>query len=768
MEHDKSQGPTTAVPGDSIITTTKAMEACEIIPPDVLPTVVEPAAGVAVVGLAAVAETLAADGASTMHMGRVAPFDSTCADLTPVVPMDDVEENGQALAFGVRLRRVEEAIEAAEAIFCLATADVEPSSVPAPLVATVTAGRGVFLLRDTLVEATLKEGDTGVSRCLAVASRAEALGRCYSRLSEGVRARTALTHVTEWLLDIDNRHPYTERPADASAVVDIADTDMWMPVVDIAYAAGRLCSMPLLERAHTEIGRRAKEHTHTLAEYASNTWGPRWASQFPVKDCMEIATTAVEAFAKGLTRPAEGLPPHHDCMAVCRGPARAIVCTARETRLDHDAQMAEWSIYPRESIDQTHVMRLYMLGLLTRFVTIGSSLFGLEDDDVPLQKFALYLGDPTDPSRDIALESLDIIGDEVDLAHEPEASHGPVAARPLHPQDDLLAGLWKHHPDLFLAVLAHVRPWDIGSLAQCSRTHYAHVVKAVRDDDAAGTARRLGLMAFSGTLQLQRHIDSPTYDPVAQVVTPPPPQSTQEGLSDLRPLLFLCRSMALREHDERLKQWSTGRLARSRELVASKELAAACALGCGGAIARCIDWMDIRQRPDSHYSHELYDSRVGRLAEEAGFYGSPMMLHIAITESLAAIPWTENWSDGGRTRLDRQVRHLVCRTASGIAKGLKYFDSSYTRGHRRHRRRLDGLPALVDVLCTFLAGARHEMTSGHLCMWTRVSLCKAFHVAAITVLDPGTCLDMSRLRTRLALVLLEIARSVWMGECARD
>ncbi|QBZ81227.1 hypothetical protein pclt_cds_634 [Pandoravirus celtis] len=754
----------------------------ETLSVDLLSRAVEPTVGMAVKVLTIVAEAPEAEEAPTVRIGRAISLSSTCMGLDRPLLVDATDEKVKQYALGARLRRAEKAVEAAETLFHLATARVQPSTVPAHIIRALERRCGVFPLRKALVDAVTMGGDAdAVDRCLAIASRVEALGRSYTQLRKKVRARPALGPVSAWLLRIANGSAYVATPTDvaALAVVHVAESDQWMPVINIARAAGQTCSAPLLKRACTEIRRRADQHTHVLANGGAKSWWLCHTTRRPSRDYAAIATIALGAFAKGLAKPVDNAP-SHDCMAMCRGPALAL---ARKVQVAIDvARVHEWTVPLVDPINQARAALapaidahtgdrrdalVYMLGLLTSVAVVCADRARI-GDDAPLQRLASYLADPTNPLHALALKGLAVSGyDNAAAVAKPETIPGPVDPRPPCNQDDLLAALWEHHPDLFVGVLAHVDQWDIGSIALTSRTHYAHVITALREDDAAGASRRLTGVALTDTLWLQQRIDSLVYDPVAQPITPPPPIA-QESLPDLRVLLFLCRSMASRKRIGPCEMWSTG------ESAWYEAMAVACVLGCGDAIMCCIRWTGLAWHTDAWWTnHGRHRKRIERLAEKAGFYGSPMMLHIAINDSLSAMPRAEHGPNYTRARPICHIRSLVVDVVCGIIEGLREPESeAYFRRRTgyspRHRRRLEGLPALVDILCAFLKGVRGDMDSGRMDIVDATYACVGFRRAAMAVLAPGICIPMPQLRTRLGLALFAAARPVWTQECAVD
>ncbi|AJF97657.1 hypothetical protein TW95_gp0923 [Pandoravirus inopinatum] len=625
-------------------------------------------------------------------------------------------------------------------------------------------------LRFMLVDSALLGGDAAANRCLDVALRTETLARSYSRLTEDVRTRPSLCPVTGWLLDGVDWVPSATvpTPADAQTVVRVAATDAWMPVFDIARAAGRACSAMLLQRTHVEARRRAEQGTRVTTKRNVLLSSTCSTKSLPLQDYIAIAMLALKAFARGLSDPVAALCSSSatcDWMALCRGPARVIVRTLRAAI--ETARAAEWSVpapKPIHSARKTLAVAIdvtggsrrdalaYMLGLLTS-AAVACTGRGKMEDDMPLQKIILELQDPTGPSRDVAIEGLDIIGDDdedtTDDAAEPDTLCDPINGQPPHPQDDLLSNLWGHHPDLFVAVLAHADPRGICSLALTSRTHYAHIIKAVREDDATESGKRFRAMGLSGTLWLQQRLDRRTYDPVAQLITPPPPD--RGTLPDLRLLLFLCRPMATLD--------AAGTRRQRRQSKAALRMA--CALHCGNAIVRCIHWLGLDQHPVQPKQDMLRDRhQVKWLAKEAGRSLSPLLMRIAISESRRALSRTEQhypfnvvlWER--IDHIDSLVRGMVAATAETIRGDILL-----------HRQRHHGdLTRLVDMICTFLTGVRREMDNGCMGPMGNDRLGGVFRSAAMAVLAPGIRLPMPRTRTRLALALLEAARPVWLGQ----
>nr|UDO47383.1 hypothetical protein [Pandoravirus massiliensis] len=608
-------------------------------------------------------------------------------------------------------------------------------------------------LRSVFLDAMLAGGDEAADRCMDVALRIETLGRSCARLTKDVRARKTMLPVVDYLVDaIGMRARDTLVDSDrGQTVVRIAATDAWMPVVDIARAAGRTCSPMLLQRAHSEARRRAQECTRItgstrLAREQECLMGR------PLHNYVTAAMFALKVFAEGMCNPMCGLV-EHDWMSLCRGTLRSILRTLRRA-----IEVGRASFWPMPALDSIHGARealalgvdvatgdrrgalVCTLALLTTIVSVHQE--GVIEEDTPLKKMCLKLQDPTDPARAIVLEGLDITGTSDDAA----GSSLDRQAAPCHPQDDLLSRAWDHHPSIFTAILERVDPWDVGSVALASRTHYMRIVRLLRSQDCDDTRPNGGLVgtALSATIWVQRNLDSCAYEPVAERVEPSPGRGT---LPDLRLLLFLCRfmtrldAMDLNSHESRLMTGFT----------------VACALRCGGAIARCIDRLGFNDVPCDLWQRREHESRIESLAGKAGFHASPLAMRVAIAESFRLAAWNGRCPEGSAPNV--RVGHtlfIVTAMMSGIVRGL------YSAKAPISRCRSDDLSMLVDVLCTFLAGVRHDMDAGRTDMGT--SICKTFRAKAMALLAPGIVLPEPSLRTRLALALLEASRPVQLIE----
>ncbi|AVK75050.1 hypothetical protein pqer_cds_628 [Pandoravirus quercus] len=638
----------------------------------------------------------------------------------------------------VRLRRAAKAVEAAESIFQAAIADDGPPQTTCPLlVGAIQEAPTLFGLCSTLVDATLSGGDVAATRCLDVALRIEALGRSYARLAKDVRAREAMRPIRDYLFGTaDIRMRVTD------SVVDMADSDAWMPVLDIARAAGQTCSPMLLQRAHAEARRRAQESTRII----TGTGRTKMCSAYrPLHGYAAATMLALKAFAKGMcdsrtTCSGDGW------MDLCRGPARLVVRTLRRA-----IETARVSVCPMPAlgpilkartaltlaIDMTAGNRrhalVYTLGLLTTIVAAHEGGGDIEDDPA-LQKLCLELQDPTRPSHAIALEGLEITSIDGGGAKDGADSGADVGASEVAPylqQDDLLTRAWDHHPDLFTAIIARVGPWDIGSVALASRTHYARIVKVLRDEDGdVGPESGLIGTTLAGTVWLQRALDSRAYDPVARRIEPPPGQGT---LPDLRLLLFLCRFMPClgrAEHASRIG------------------LVVACNLECGGAVVRCINRLgfgevDLMARRDREICLEL-------TAREAGFRASPLALEVVIAESCRAATWNERCPEGSMPASSTaHALEIVSDTVTGIMRGLASARTS------AEPLRTIAFSALADVLCAFLKRMRGGTPHGGVDAGWGDHVARIFRRKAMSLLAPGIALPAPLLRTRLALALVE-------------
>ncbi|AVK75053.1 hypothetical protein pqer_cds_631 [Pandoravirus quercus] len=551
------------------------------------------------------------------------------------------------------------------------------------------------------------------------------------------------------------------RQTPATTMAHAFDAHMWASVLGSARSKGCTGSDPLVECGSTHAPTYRNDTTHAVDPVAAPS--PDRATPM-ILVLQTFVTTVIETDDETAL---------NDCMATCRGPALALVCTLRAILYAHvsGSTVPGLAILERarlalaSAVDSPMAARrnviAYLLGLLTSVTRACEGTADSRGNDLPLQAIVAILGNSGDPARSVLLQGLDMTGaDDEDDAVDPidnndngsnddidnsrHAKHPTLlpAADPqlVQAQDDLLTRLDNHHPDLFMAILCRVDPWGIRSLALTSRAHYVLVVKTLREDDAKGRHRRLAAMALSGTVWLQRYGDSRRYEPVAHVITPPP--FDRGPLPSLRPLLFLCRSMVAVEADSD-----------ALHLRSMNRLAVACALGCGGAVARYLEWINCDSRCDGWEKRRQESRHIERLAYQAGVHMSATMMQIAVTET---VRWTfqREWPQARlMSWLQRSaVQSLVDDVVSGIMRGLARPCSK-----RRHRSLAD-LAALVEVLSTFLAAVRRNMDgygrwSEQVFVNLRMALCRA----ALLVLAPGMSLPMPLVRTRLALALCETA-----------
>lgn len=720
---------------------------------------------------AAVTEPAAVDEARRLDGLQQAPtrlaltIDSGCADeFLELVQSVESAVASQDFSIDARLRRGEEAIDAAEEIFRMAIADSPPQTVSPLLVAALRNAPTLFGLRSTLADAVLWGGDDAANRCLDVALRIETLGRSCARLAKDVRARKAMQPVVDYLVDAVGMRAQKAfpNPVRHQSITYIASSDAWMPVLDIARVAGRTCSAMLLQRAHTEIRRRADECTRTL-DASSLVQEQAWLPDRPLHYYASIAMLALKASAKGMCNPMRALESGCDWMALCRCAVRPIARTLRRAiEIGLASAWAMPKLKPINKVRKTVALAIvmatgdrrnalvYVLCLLT---TIAAAYGGRDDteDDTATQKVGVELRDPTGPSRAIALEGLDIAGvDEEDTDNsEPETHAGDsVEPVPHHRQDDLLSRAWEHHPDLFTVILGHVDPWDVGSVALASRTHYMRIVKALRDQDCDGAEPDGGLVGttLSATIWLQRNLDGRVYEPAAERIEPPPEQG---ALPDLRLLLFLCRFMARLD----------GASPKERKSKSITGLAVACVLQCGGAIARCIGQSGFNECPSVFWQRREHEERTEQLAGEAGFRASPLAMRVAIAESFRAAAWSELCPQDSAPSIPiRHTLSIVDNTVDGVMRRLRDDDM------RTHRGQSGDLSGLVNVFCAFLTGVRHDMEAGRTGVVWDDRLARTFCTKAMALLAPGTPLREPLLRTRLALALFEASRPIRLRE----
>ncbi|WBR14835.1 hypothetical protein pkur_cds_661 [Pandoravirus kuranda] len=560
----------------------------------------------------------------------------------------------------------------------------------------------------------------------------EALARSYGHMAEETLADTSLESISVWLLCAVCAHACAkECPIERARVLRERGDDG--PCADLTlcrsadtYAlvdgdGGKLCARPALGCS------TGLPCNHT-----------------------ERMVGAIKAFVTCLLRADIGRS-HVDYMVVCRGPACLLGRALRRKVVGaHTSQtpapnlsgvaLARSAIARNMSTADAHEAVAYMLGLLT---SIDASSVDIRDQtcDPALQEAAAILGDPSHPLRSVFLKGLGIMGTDIeDTDHDIGRDDGaPSIDGAIHPQDDLVTRAYEHEPDLFVDILSHADPKAICALARTSRSHYVLIARTLRDDDARGDARLLKRVALSGTVWLQDYSESGMYDPRAYVISPALPD--QQALPSLRAITSTCKLVARIEMPRE----------EVRDLILSMgKLAAACALGCGGAVARYLSAIKCDLDPGTAGKRRLADHYT-RIARCAGMYASPMLMRIAITAMVRTVAERRARRCRFMPSHQSEVQSLVISAVSGIVRG---FALPSTR-----RRSLPDLPALVDVLCAFLAAVRRDMDAhGFAGEYIFARLRGSFCRAALVVLAPGTSLPMPSARIRLASALFEAAR----------
>lgn len=560
----------------------------------------------------------------------------------------------------------------------------------------------------------------------------DALARSYQYVSDEMLADVSLESVSIWLLCAAGKHLRSKVcPVDGATVPLVHDG---VSNID----AGFTNDVPASAR--------------TGADDESNVIVPP-----PPKDHqalpherLEHMDAVVKEFTMDLLR-TDTVPSYGDWMGLCRGPARLLVRALRSAIATARALRSPMPILSVVVVARSTIAGLvgaaeareavaYMLGLL---ISINAYSADMRDTgDFALHEAAPILADPSHPLRSVVLEGLDIMGTDIeDADHDIGRDDGaPSIDGAIHPQDDLVMRVYDHEPDLFVGILSHADPESICALARTSRTHYALIARTLRDDDARGDARLLKRVALSGTVWLQDYSESGMYDPRAYAIAPASPD--QQPLPSLRAITSTCKLVA--------------RIDMPREeevtdlLLSMDKLAAACALGCGGAVARYLSAIKCDLDPGTTGKRQLAD-RYTRIARCAGMYASPMLMRIAITAMVRTVADRRAPRRRFMPSHQSEVQSLVISAVSGIVRGFAFPST--------RRRSLPNLPALVDVLCAFLAAVRRDMDAhGFAGKYVFVALRASFCRAALVVLAPGTSLPMPSTRIRLASALFEAAR----------
>lgn len=613
-----------------------------------------------------------------------------------------------------------------ETALCCIAAYCEGLPGPPPLPSAIRQAFDAALACVSLAPA---KGDALCGACAAI----EALTRAYQYMPDEILADASLESVSIWILGAAGKHACARVcPAGAIAVSQVRDTITSVGIDDAPDVPAGTCA----------AGSESDGVALTRLGY----------QRVLPCDRLERIDTAIKDFAIGMLR-VNASPPCFDSIDLCRGPVRLLARALRDAVASaHSLQSTmpnlsgadHAQIAIRRYMDRAEPSEVIacMLGLL---LSIDAPRVNVRDqsDDHALRAIAPILADASHPLRRIVLQCLDIVGtDAEDTNTNNGTDRDDYVAPPddaTYPQDDLVVRVYEHEPDLFIDILSHADPKSISALALTSRSHCALIARTLRDDDARGDARRLKRVALSGTLWLQDYTESGMYRPRAHVITPT--SLDQAPLPKLRPILSACGLMA---RIEKLEE-------RTDLLFSMHKLATACALGCGGAVARYLSAIKCELDPHTTGKRQLAECRT-RIAKCAGMYASPMMMRIAITAMSRLI--SEHRSSRSRfMALDQitEIQSLVINAVSGIVRG---FALPSTR-----RRSLPDLPALVDVLCAFLAAVRRDMDGhGWAGKYTFAKLRATFRRAALAVLAPGTSLPMPSTRIRLASALFEAAR----------
>nr|UDO47387.1 dihydrofolate reductase motif-containing protein [Pandoravirus massiliensis] len=628
--------------------------------------------------------------------------------------------------------RTKKGAEAAEKIVYSAAvaADGRYKAAREALVATIDAPPAALPLKAALVEAMLFTDGASLDRRISAVSRIESVVHlcAATATTNDSLASEMVMRVTIWLSEIVRGEVAPSRAGDP-----------WMPMADVAYAAGRVCSAPLLDCV-----RLAVEQRPIVQIDSANTPQPnKSTSTSPWYHASQLARI-IESFVSGLTD-ADQAQCSRERAEACRTPALGLVRALRpymeESRYVDGAAPTRQRIDRMRAIltdvvDRAHGYRrdafAHVLAMLT---TVDRHHIRMDDTatakTIDMLAFA-------DPSRSAVLAGLDVMGR--DSIYDDRFGGGVDNGQPYR-QDDILTAISTHHTDLFVAILARTDAWGIGSLALASHSHYARVINAIKEDDARVNSRRLNGVALSGAVWLQRHGYADSYKPTIKKITP-----TLDGtaLTGLRPLLLLCRSMPTAE--------SMNAAERSRDLLSI--LTKACVLDCGGVIARCLDALGVHLGPDTDKRHRHPFKLAASLAKRAGSHASPTLMRIACTASLLWMRRTHWHSPGlAHPRQRAQIRVLVKGVVAGIDQWLRDAWLPLCRS------RFSDLPGLVRFLGKFLRALCPDISEcGHSDGQTITDLQTTFRCEGMALLAPGHSRPMPAQRTALALALFDAVR----------
>lgn len=632
------------------------------------------------------------------------------------------------------LGHIEEGAKASQMVLCICRQWWPNKEACCALVTALDAPCTACPLKTALVDLMLCKGDAALDKCMAVVSRIESLVHlcAATATAEDPFAGEMLGRVTTWLLKVVQGEA---EPARAG--------DPWMPMADVGYVAGRVCSAPLLECVYLTVERRPVAQIDTIEAPQPTKSTPT----APWYHAIQIACI-IESFVLGLID-ADQTQCTRERTEACRGPTLGLVRALRpkigqsHRYVDVDAPARDRINRSRavlaDVVDRSHGYRRDALVHVLALLASIDRHYACTDDTATLKIIDTL--DLVDPSHSAAFAGLDIIGADIANGGNNDGVSGDsdnVQHEPPHDQDDLLTAVSAHHTDLFLAILVHLDAWDIGSLALASRSHYARIIDAIKEDDIKGDSRQLNGVALSGTVWLQRHGYAGGYDPTPKVIVPTLDRGILPGLG---PLLLLCRSMPTVEATDPTK----------RRLALLATLPKACVLDCGGAIVRCLDGLDIGLQPGVCKRYQRPAKLVTSLAIRAGSHASPTLMRIACTASLL---WMRQ--SGRRIASYRhcaRVGMLMEKVVAGIDRWLQVSCLPH------HGQRFGDLPGLVKFLCKFLRALRPDIREcGRQDERTIAVLRATFRREGMALLAPGHGRPMPAQRVALALTLFDAVR----------
>nr|UDO48006.1 hypothetical protein [Pandoravirus massiliensis] len=655
------------------------------------------------------------------------------------------------------------------------------------------ANGSAFNCEEIAAEAAALDDHRAIDRCIAIASRIERLARAFQFINRADYDEWSVIHyVASWLSHI-GKVPVPAykklHPGDT-----VSDSDAWVPCLGLARAAGRACSRVLFDRARS-ISLQALRCEWIIALDGVAKVDHYYGRKFPLADRAQNAAHVMQAFVSGLLQAPETMD-RDRAMRVARRVAAAlvdpIVCfgVTRPKRgmesVLHTVKVTYKAAYSAiNALKNTPACdaAAYLVGALVAGIErLGArSLTSSFYKSITYESMVAYnsvfalLARASGSTLDALIQGLHVRDciesppqSPCDGEHRTGGAHfGPDTHLP--PVDshidtpsrsaDILLSLWTHEPDLYIDILSHLDPWDVGSLALASHAHYAHVVASVRLDDARQCHRLHPHLLLSGDRSMA-FSDGALESPPERIAPLP---ADGGPLPDLAIILFLCRTMPTVQ----------GNLPYDRSLVPAAA-ARACLLGCGDALNRCVRSISYREPMQEPHTAWSYDCVAGvadkrkhlalQLGRAAGRYGSAMLMRIAWHQSLLH-GFTadqdeddddddDGYDDGdgldaGKIFLDSR---LLSDVIDGILEGL---------GSRVSRRRglcIEGLPKVAAVICdTLLPTIRLRMAPNHVSDEMTGKLRDTCEVGALRLLAPGKILPAASARIALAAALTRAA-----------